>query len=134
MTKLILLGVFTFSIFIHHQAMAQEDPLRQTQALLLDRKAREGIIANDKKAFEADSFASQTVNGNAEDKQKLYEISAQAMGHLVNKYNGDVNQMQKAMEQALKDPEKFRNSLPPEMIKQIQELARKVEGQKSPKP
>lgn len=117
---------FTYTVHVH----AEEDPLAKTQQILLDQKAREDVLATDQKAKAADDFANKTVNGNAQDKEKLYQLASEALTHLSNKHGGDVGKMQKEIEQAIKQPDQFRDSLPPELVKQMEDLAHKVENNK----
>ena len=126
MKKLILPLAICFSL----GANAQEDALAKTQQLLLDQRARESIIAHDQKAKATDEFADKTVNGNPEDKERLYQLASQALTYLAHKHDGDVSKMQKDMEKALKNPEQFKNDLPPELVQQIEDLAHKVEANK----
>ena len=117
-------------------AWAEDDVLAETQALMADRQQMSALAQKDAGVKRADDFVTEVV-GSGKEKDDLYKISADVMGVLVKKHNGDISAMQNDLMQALKDPAKFLDSLNPEHKDQIRNLATKVESKKplaAPKP
>jgi len=75
----------------------------------------------------ADQKALEAVGSNAANKQELYNISADIMPILMQQTGGDPEKMQLLMLKAQTDPEKFLNSLPPDVQAKIKNIAKTVE-------
>lgn len=82
------------------------EALEKTQTLLRDPSQREAAVKSDPKAMEIDAKAG-ALAGTPENKQKMYEISADVMEKLTNETGGDVDKMNKILEAAQKDPKGF---------------------------
>ena len=75
----------------------------------------------------ADQKALGVVNGNAINKQALYDIAADIMPILVQQAGEDPTKMQAILLKAQADPVNFLNSLPPEIQMKIKNTADAVE-------
>jgi len=75
----------------------------------------------------ADQKALEAVGSNAANKQELYNISADIMPILMQQTGGDPEKMQLLMLKAQTDPERFLNSLPPDVQAKIKNIAKTVE-------
>ena len=75
----------------------------------------------------ADQKALEAVGGNANNKQELYNISADIMPMLIQHTGGDPEKMQALMLKAQTDPEGFFNSLSPDAQAKIKNIANTVE-------
>ena len=75
----------------------------------------------------ADQKALEAVGGNANNKQELYNISADIMPTLIQQTGGDPEKMQALMLKAQTDPEGFFNSLSPDAQAKIKNIANTVE-------
>ncbi|MEI6707060.1 MAG: hypothetical protein WCK96_07985 [Methylococcales bacterium] len=75
----------------------------------------------------ADQKALEAVGGNANNKQELYNISADIMPMLIQQTGGDPEKMQALMLKAQTDPEGFFNSLSPDAQAKIKNIANTVE-------
>ena len=75
----------------------------------------------------ADQKALGVVNGNAINKQALYDIAADIMPILVQQAGEDPTKMQAILLKAQADPVNFLNSLPPEIQMKIKNTANAVE-------
>ena len=111
-------------------ARAEEDALVEAQKLLEDASRRAGVMQSDGKAREADRQAEAAVAGDPAKKEKLYQISSQALGDLEKQKGGDPQAMARALEQAQKDPEGFFKTLSPENQAAIRSMARELETRK----
>jgi hypothetical protein len=74
----------------------------------------------------ADQKALEAVNGNASNKQELYNIAADVMPILVQQAGEDPTKMQTILLKAQTDPESFLNSLPPEIQAKIKNVANAI--------
>ena len=116
--------------FAGRGARAEGDPLAEAQLLLQDASRRAGVIQGDVQAESVDRQADRVVGGDSAKKQKLYQISSQALGDLENQNGGDPLAMARALEKAQKDPEGFFKTLSPENQAAIRSMAREIEAQK----
>jgi hypothetical protein len=111
-----------------------QEALRNTQALLRDKSRREKeVLATDSKAKQADQQADTITGGNAADKQEMYDISADLMPWIVEESHGDPEKMNALMERALRNPQKFVESMPAAQREKIKALSKKIEKSK-PRP
>ncbi len=115
--------------------LAQQDldtPLKETQNFMKDRQQVEALAEKDVAAKRANEAVNQAVGTGAE-KDELLRITSEIMAVLANKHKGDVQAMQADLLNAMRDPKKFLESLPPEQKAQIRSLANTVEKKKTPK-
>jgi hypothetical protein len=123
--------LFFVLILISTNMVLADDVLEETQALMADRQQIEALAQKDAGVKKADDFVTQVV-GTGKEKDELYKISADVMGLLVKKHNGDISAMQNDLLKALKDPAAFLDTLNPEHRQKIRNLATQVEGKSNP--
>ena len=109
---------------------ADEDALVQAQKLLQDASQRVEVLQKDTQALAVDRQVDAVVGADPAKKEKLYQISSQALGDLEKQKRGDPEAMAKALEQAQKDPEGFFKTLSPENQAAIRAMARDLEARK----
>ncbi len=109
---------------------ADEDALVQAQKLLQDASQRVEVLQKDTQARAVDRQVDAVVGADPAKKEKLYQISSQALGDLERQKGGDPEAMAKALEQAQKDPEGFFKTLSPENQAAIRAMARDLEARK----
>lgn len=100
--------------------------LEQTQNIMKDpalRAAQPEAQGPQAAALQAQLKA---LGGTAQDQEQIFQIAAQVMGDLTKKTQGDPAQMQKVLDQAMKNPEAFGQSLSPQEQQQIRDLAKKL--------
>ncbi|MGZ5051075.1 MAG: hypothetical protein ACXWF8_08530 [Methylobacter sp.] len=98
--------------------------LQQTQDCLRNQNC---AAASTDAGKEADRKLLEAVAGNAGDKQALYNLSADVMAVLFQQSGGDPAKMQALLQNAQTDPERFLNSLTPEMKAKIGNIASEIE-------
>ena len=111
-------------------ARADEGALVQAQKLLQDASQRMEVLQKDAEARAADQQVDAVVGADPAKKEKLYQISSQALGDLEKQKGGDPEAMAKALEQVQKDPEGFFKTLSPENQAAIRAMARDLEARK----
>ena len=124
----LVLSILVFSPF----AFATDDntALIQTQNFMRDQTERDEYIKNHPDAKNADVVVERTVNNNPKAKNEMYGAAADIMGTLQKTSGGDTAKMQDQLDEGLKNPEKFIQSLPPEQQAQIRAIANEV-GQRN---
>lgn len=103
-----------------------KEAVQSTQQTLRNEKARSQIIGESKAAQANDKKAAELA-GSAENKEKLYDVSADIMANFQGK---SVEEMENIINQASKDPEGFLKSLTPQQRAKIQEISRQIEASK----
>ncbi len=68
----------------------------------------------------------EILGGGGANSEAIYGLASDVMADLVKKSAGDPDKMQQILNQALKNPEAFANSLSPQQQQQIRELAKKL--------
>ncbi len=99
--------------------------LEQTKQLLVSPSERAQAIKSDSKAQEADKEL-QSVAGSDERKQKLYELSAKIFESTTQQTNG--GDQTELMQNAMKDPKAFFESLSPEQQRELSGIANEIHG------
>ncbi len=97
----------------------------EAQNLLKDKKQRQEVINKDEKAKKSDQYVDQVVQGDEQQKEKLYQISADVLGNFSSDSPEEAN---KALSEAARDPAAFLKSLSAEQQKAIQELSKSIES------
>ena len=102
-----------------------------TEAISRTQKDLKGPVArkkmlNTKSAKDADAAAS-ALAGDKGNLDEMYGISAELIGLIGEKAQGDPKKMQEYLESAKKDPEAFLKSLPPAQQEKIHQLSKKIE-------
>jgi hypothetical protein len=97
--------------------------LQQTQECLRNQNCESAKTDAGKMA---DHNALDAVGGNALNKQALYNISADIMPTLEKQAGGDPAKLQAIILKAQADPEGFLNSLPPELLAKIKNVANTI--------
>lgn len=139
MKIVMLFAAFAWGLSLTTQVMAEgmddgtKKALDETLGVLLSPQQRQELISKDKKALEADQFAF-AVGGNAENQQKIYELSAKIMKDLAEKTGGSPEEMMKLLEQAQKDPASFASKFSVEQQKELKDLAAEIERTRGNKP
>ncbi len=117
-----LLGV-SFSSF--GQDNNSKEAISKTQKDLKDPVARKKML-DTKSAKDADAAAS-ALAGDKGNLDEMYGISAELIGVIGEKAQGDPKKMQEYLERAQKDPEAFLKSLPLAQQEKIHQLSKKIE-------
>jgi len=120
-TCLLAAGLFAQPVYADE---AMDSALQQTQDCLRQQNC---ASANTDAGKAAEQKALEAVGGNADDMQKLYDISADIMPILLQQADGDPAKMQAILQKAQTDPEAFLNSLAPELQTKIKNAAATVE-------
>ncbi len=120
-TCLLAAGLFAQPVYADE---AMDSALQQTQDCLRQQNC---ASANTDAGKAAEQKALEAVGGNADDMQKLYDISADIMPILLQQADGDPAKMQAILQKAQTDPEGFLNSLAPELQTKIKNAAATVE-------
>lgn len=123
MKKFILILVSFLAVNSFALDPAQEAALKQTQDMLRNEKERAALIKEDPKARAADRKASIITIGSKEDKNEMYDVSAELLQWVVSQ-GGDPA---KLMEKYQNNPVQFLNDMPPEQRQRIQALAESIE-------
>ncbi len=107
------------------------DPLLATQNLLRDlaRVQKEALTTPEAKS--ADFNASIITLGNAQNKQELYNISADLMSWLVETTKGDPAKMAELMAEAQKNPRAFYERIPSAAKAKIKALSGAIDSSRS---
>lgn len=103
---------------------AMDSALQQTQDCLRQQNC---ASANTDAGKAAAQKALEAVDGNADNMQELYTISADIMPILLQQTGGDPAKMQAIMQNAQANPEAFLNSLPQAVQAKIKNAATTVE-------
>jgi hypothetical protein len=133
MQMFIKLGLVLF-IFHTLPSMARaadfdSDAIAQTQASLRNKTERQKVINSDPKARQADQELDK-IAGTPENKDELYEISAELTPWLAQTTNGDPEAMAKLLQEALGNPEAFYKKIPNAQKEKIKALTQKIEYSK----
>jgi hypothetical protein len=129
--------IFIALVFSFVKSQAQLDgpskeALEKTQEVLLNAEKRSEAQKNDPKAQSMDKSI-ESLAGDYQKKEKIYDISAKVFSDLAQKTNGDAKEMERIIEEAQKDPEAFYNKMFPEAQKQeLRGLANEIEKTKAP--
>ena len=103
-----------------------KEAVQSTQQNLRNEKARSQIIG-ESKAAQANDQKTSELAGSSENKEKIYDISADIMANFEGK---SVEEMEAILNQASKDPEGFMRSLTPEQRAKIKEISQQIETSK----
>jgi len=126
--------LFTLSAGAEDLDPVSIEALKQTQALLRDSVQRQQAIDSNSKAKAVDKKVSKFA-GSEENRQEIYNLSAEVMGRLVQESKGDADIMKKILDDAATDPEGFGNRFLTEEQKQkVKELSKKIEESRKPAP
>jgi ethanolamine utilization microcompartment shell protein EutL len=106
-----------------------QQALSQTQNLLTSPTQRNQAISGDPAAKAADAQL-QNLMGSPALTEQSYALAAEIMGGLVQAHGADTQAMQKALDQAARDPAAFLNSLTPEQREKIKKMATEIESNK----
>lgn len=103
-----------------------KEAVRGAQQVLKDKKQRSAVIDSSKPAQQNDAKVGELAGSEA-NKEEMYSISADVLGNFEGK---SPEELQKLMDEAAKNPEKFYDRLTPEQKAKVKELARKIEASK----
>lgn len=106
-----------------------EDALKDTQKVLTDEEALKAFTKDNKDAAGAVNQVNKLTNGNKAQNAEVNAISSDIFTDMVKSTNGDSAQIQEKLQQALKDPAAFMNSLTPEQQARIRGLASEIDKQ-----
>lgn len=108
---------------------ASQIAVDQTQGLLKSSPDRQKYIDDHASAKTADDKAAE-VAGSNENKAEMYNIASGITRELATSNGGDSRKMEDVLDQGMKDPEAFYNSLSPADRAQIDALSKKIEFEK----
>ncbi len=131
----ILLAVlFTFSGLVSRAELDKynKEALSKTQDFLKNKSERDVFIKN---APESQKHMDQmdVMGMNGDQKNQMFNISADVMGQITKDQNGDPDAMKKLLEKAQQNPEEFYKSLSPESRNMIKNLGGQIENSQIPK-
>lgn len=127
----VLLIPILLTINLPQTSLAQQTPLSQTKSVLKNPNERQQAIQQEgERARKADEFAGQAIGGDVQKKEQLYGISSDVMTVIDQQSGGDPKKMNELLQKAQKDPKAFYDGLPPEIKKQIKDLAKEIETSK----
>ena len=107
-----------------------QEALEKTTALLTTPSQRNEALQKDSKALEADQNV-RSFLGSDKNTEEFYKLASEIFKDQVNKGNGDVKNLESQMDEAKANPEAFGSSLSNEQLKQLRDLASKVEEKQS---
>ncbi len=113
------------SFHSYGQEADSKEAISKAQKNLKDPVARKKML-DTKSAKDADAAAS-ALAGDSTNLDEMYGISAELIGLIGEKAQGDPKKMQEYLERAQKDPEAFLKSLPPAQQEKIHQLSKKIE-------
>jgi len=133
-----ILIVITSLFWIEPRAEADLDSatrsaLEQTQKVLRDPSTRGKILDSDSTARQNDSKLLQITGGGA-NQQEIYEIAAVIFESLLSETTGEPAEVEKILNDAMKDPTKFYEKLKPSDQARIKKLADKIQSSQTRKP
>jgi len=106
---------------------ADEAALLDTQAMLSDQQAMAAFAQGNPEALKALSQMDQLTGGDPRQKQEMSGISSAIFADMMRSSGGDSAAVLGKLQNALKDPQGFMNSLSPEQQKRIRALAAEIE-------
>jgi hypothetical protein len=106
-----------------------EDALKDTQSLLSDQAAMNAFAKDNKDATHALDQVNELTRRNRQQQAEVNDISSSIFSDIVKQNNGDTVAIQAKLQQALKDPKGFMNSLSPEQQARIHSLAGQLDQQ-----
>ena len=122
---ILIVCLFGMSFSSFAQDNSSKEAISKTQKDLKDPIARKKML-DTKSAKDADAAAS-ALAGDKGNLDEMYSISAELIGVIGEKAQGDPKKMQEYLERAQKDPEAFLKSLPPAQQEKIRQLSKKIE-------
>lgn len=129
--------MFAFLCLLSQTAFAldkdDEAALRDTQKLLGDQAALKAFTKDNPDAAKALDQTKELTKGNPQQQAELNNISSSIFADMVKNNNGDSAAIQNQLQQALKDPSSFLNSLSPEQQARIRGLASEIDKQNAAK-
>ncbi|KYG65745.1 hypothetical protein AZI86_01325 [Bdellovibrio bacteriovorus] len=128
---LLALGItFSTNISLADDEMAEyTKAVEKTQKDLINATQRQQMITTPE-AKEAAAQVQDVTGGNKMDQEAIYKLASQVLGEVKG---NDSAALKEALANAQKDPQKFLQTLSPELQKQIRELAGRIEDrQKKP--
>jgi hypothetical protein len=100
--------------------------LQQTIALLTSQSERQALISANPAAENADQALGDLVNGDENQSEKIYALSASVMTAIVNSANGDLNQMNTILLELQSNPAAIANYLSPQDMADLQDVAKQL--------
>lgn len=139
---MMILALFTFILFKFSsiasaqppQGAGDESAMKDTVDLLKDRSKREELFKKDQKAKTANEQVLSVTNGNEEQTQELYNISADIFTPLMESVGNDPAKAMELLQKAQTNPEAFYKSLPPEVRAKIKGVSSQIEQSSYKKP
>lgn len=123
------IAFFSAPAFADDEIAEYTKAVEKTQKDLTNATQRQQLITTPE-AKEAAAQVKDVTGGNKMDQETIYKLASQILGEV--KGNDSVG-LKEALANAQKDPQKFLQSLSPELQKQIRELAGRIEDrQKKP--
>ena len=131
----IFILLIAFTVFSQNSfSQVDQSALTEAQKVLRSSSQRQDIISKDKKAQDADQFASEVVGGDPALKNEMYGVSADVLNHVMQASDGDPAKAQELLLKAMKDPKQFLQSLPAAEQEKIRQIANSAERKKNAKP
>ena len=125
----IVISQFT-NLFSQNLDIPSQKALEQTKELLTSLEKRGQYIKENAKGKEANDIVNK-LGGTPEQTQRLYEIAASIFDKMIKEYNGDAIEVQRLLQQS---PENFANTLGPDHMNKIKQLASELGKTPNPAP
>ena len=128
-----ILALLTTILGLNLNVRAQEvvDPLKETQKVLRDKDKREKAVQEGgDNAKKADAYAEKVVG--SENKDDIYDLSADLMAVLDKETGGDPEKMLKILAEAGQNPEAFYQRFPAAQKEKFKKLIEKMPKQSKP--
>jgi hypothetical protein len=133
--RMLLAGLILIQVSAHADLDEhQQNGLRDTKQMLVDPKARNEAIRNDKKAQDVDQKV-EALTGAGKNKEEVYGIASEVLEKIATEAKGDPEKMQKILLEAQKDPETFyKKYFNGQQQQRVKGLASEIEKKKAPAP
>jgi hypothetical protein len=124
----VLLITFSFHAKAAELDHASEEALQKTQAMLGDQKAMQDYAKTNPDAAKTMNQVSSLTGGNEGDSAAVYKLAADIFATMAKDSNGDPAAMQKALTEAMKNPQAFADKLSPEERQKLQSVSKSIEA------
>lgn len=126
MKSLVIFAIFVRSALGDSEANSTNEALQKTLKTLKSPTERAAAIQNDPNAKKTDAHVTE-ITGTEENKEALYDLSAQIMETITQRAKGDPDKMVELLEEAQRNPAAFAESFTPAQKKALKELSKKLE-------
>jgi len=127
---ILFVALFAVGVRAETDDLATQDAATKTENMLTDPAQRAKLIQKDPNAAKTDSQV-QALAGNPENAQKIYQLAGKVLDDLIRETKGDPKKMMEIVEKAKTDPGSFAGKFSPEELRELQDLATKLQPPKT---